>query len=75
MGMNLAMAEVITHIGQNDVIIQGRRRRGAGGARAPPPLSKVGGTSGFVPPPPPPPLLGRANVISSLFAHIMWLKT
>ena len=45
---------------------------GAGGARASP-LSKVGGgTSGFVPPPP---LLGRANVLISLFAHILWLKT
>ena len=30
-----------------------------------------GGTSGFVPPP----LFGRANVLISLFAHILWLKT
>ena len=55
------------------IYVQGRRRRGGRGARAPPPpLSKVGGTSGFVPPPP---LLGRANVLCSLFAHILWLKT
>ena len=54
-------------------ILQGRRRRVTGGGTCPPPpLSKVGGTSGFVPPPP---LLGRANVLISLFAHILWLKT
>ena len=60
-------------------INQGRRRRGAGGQGAGGqralPLSKVGGgggTSGFVPPPP---LLDRANVLISLFAHILWLKT
>ena len=40
------------------------------------PLSKVGGTSGFVPPPPHThTFLGRANVIISLFAHTLWLKT
>ena len=51
---------------------QGRRRRGAGG-HVPPHFQKWGGggTSGFVPPP----LLGRANVLISLFALILWLKT
>ena len=49
--------------------MQGRRRRGAGGQA--PPLSKVGDTNGYVPPP----LFGRANVISYLFAHILWLET
>ena len=46
---------------------------GGQGARAPPPphFQKWGGTSGFVSPP----LLGRANVLISLFAHILWLKT
>ena len=43
---------------------------GAGGARAPP-LSKVGGHKWVCAPP----LLGRANVLISLFAHILWLKT
>ena len=44
---------------------------GAGGGARASPLSKVGGgTSGFAPPP----LLGRANVLISLFAHILWLK-
>ena len=54
---------------------QGRRRRGGqggGGARASP-LSKVGGHKWVCAPPPP--LLGRANVLISLFAHILWLKT
>ena len=50
---------------------QGRRRRGGqgGGGHVPPHFQKWGGgTSGFVPPPP---LLGRANVLISLFAHIL----
>ena len=52
---------------------QGRRRRGgAGGHVAPPPLSKVGGHKWVCAPPP---LLGRANVLISLFAHILRLKT
>ena len=51
-------------------IFQGRRRRGAGGARASP-LSKVGGHKWVCAPP----LLGRANVLIALFAHILWLKT
>ena len=52
---------------------QGRRRRGGRGGTSPPPppTFKSGGTSGFVPPP----LLGRANVLISLFVHILWLKT
>ena len=36
-------------------------------------LSKVGGHKWVCAPPPP--LLGRANVLISLFAHILWLKT
>ena len=53
--------------------VQGRRRRGGrGGTCLPTFKSGGGGTSGFVPPPP---LLGRANVLISLFAHILWLKT
>ena len=52
--------------------IKGVGEGGAGGGARASPLSKVGGTSGFVPPPP---LLGRANVLVSLFAHILWLKT
>ena len=49
---------------------QGRRRRGgAGGARASP-LSKVGGHKWVCAPP----LLGIANVLISLYAHILWLK-
>ena len=42
--------------------------RGGGGARASP-LSKVGAKVGLCPP-----LLGIANVLISLFAHILWLK-
>ena len=34
-----------------------------------------GGGHKWVCAPPPPPLLGRANVLISLFAHILWLKT
>ena len=45
---------------------------GGGGTCLPTFKSGGGGTSGFVPPPP---LLGRANVLISLFAHILWLKT
>ena len=41
--------------------------RGGGGARASP-LSKVGGHKWVCAPP----LLGRANVLISLFAHILW---
>ena len=48
------------------------RRRGAGGGGTSPPLSKVGGHKWVCAPPP---LLGRANVLISLFAHILWLKT
>ena len=52
---------------------QGRRRRGAGGHEPPPPhFQKWGAQVGLCPPPP---LLGRANVLISLFAHILWLKT
>ena len=50
----------------------GEGGQGAGGqegARASP-LSKVGAQVGLCPP-----LLGRANALSSLFAHILWLKT
>ena len=53
---------------------------GEGGSRGrgtcpPPPTFKsgVGAQVGLCGPPPP--LLGRANVLSSLFAHILWLKT
>ena len=49
---------------------QGRRR---GGGHVPPHFQKLGGTSVFVPPPHT--LLDRANVLISLFAHILWLKT
>ena len=53
-------------------LYKGEKGGGGGGARASP-LSKVGGgTSGFVPPPT---LLDRVNVLISLFAHILWLKT
>ena len=44
---------------------------GGGGARASP-LSKVGGGHKWVCAPL---LLGRAKVLISLFAHILWLKT
>ena len=46
---------------------------GAGGARAPPPFQKWGGAQvGLCPPPPHThTLLGRANVLISLFAHIL----
>ena len=53
--------------------VQGRRRRGGRG-HVPPHFQKWGGgggTSGLCPPP----LLDRANVLISLFAHILWLKT
>ena len=46
---------------------------GGGGARASP-LSKVGG-GGHKWVCAPPPLFGRANVLISLFAHILCLKT
>ena len=46
---------------------------GGGGARGPPPTFKSGGHKWVCAPPPP--LLGRANVLISLFAHILWLKT
>ena len=50
------------------VLPQGRRRRGAG-------TFKSGGHKWVCAPPPPHPLLGSANVLISLFAHILWLKT
>ena len=47
---------------------------GQGGATWPPPhFQKWGAQVGLCPPPAP--LLGRANVLCSLFAHILWLKT
>ena len=45
---------------------------GGGGSCAPPPTFKSGGHQWVCAPPP---LLGRANVLISLFAHILWLKT
>ena len=50
---------------------EGGQGGGGGGGTCLPTFKSGGGTSGFVPPPP---LLGRANVLSSLFAHILWLK-
>ena len=42
------------------------------GTPPPPRLSKMGTRLGLCPPPP---LLGIANVLITLFAHILWLKT
>ena len=54
---------------------EGGGGQGGGGARASP-FSKVGGGGGHkCVCAPPPPLLGRASVLSELFAHILWLKT
>ena len=44
---------------------------GGGAGDTCPPLSKVGGHKWVCIPP----LLGRANVLIALFAHILWLKT
>ena len=52
-------------------VCKGVGEGGQGGHVPPTFKSGGGGTSGFVPPP----LLGRANVLISLFAHILWLKT
>ena len=48
---------------------------GGRGARTPPPphFQKWGAQVGLCPPPPR--LLGKANVLILLFAHILWLKT
>ena len=62
-----ASKEFLFHV-LSSLLSQGRRRRGAGGHVCPP-LSKVGGGA-QVGLSPPPPLLGRANVLISLFAHI-----
>ena len=43
---------------------------GGGGGHEPPHFQKWGAQVGLCPP-----LLGRANVLISLFAHILWLKT
>ena len=56
-------------------VTQGRRRRGGaggGGGGTCLPTFKSGGHKWVCAPPP---LLGRANVLNSLFAHILWLKT
>ena len=45
------------------------RRRSGGTSPPPPPSKSWGRTSGYVPP-----FLDRANVLISLFAHILWLK-
>ena len=51
---------------------EGGQGGGGGGGTCLPTFKSGGGdTSGFVAPP----LLGRANVLVSLFAHILWLKT
>ena len=46
---------------------------GQGGTSPPPHFQKWGGGHKCVCAPPP--LLGSANVLISLFAHILWLKT
>ena len=46
---------------------------GGTGGHVPPHFQKWGGGHKWVCAPPP--LLGRANVLISLFAHILWLKT
>ena len=48
---------------------------GGAGGHKPPHFQKWGAQVGLCPPPPPHTLLGRANVLISLFAHILWLKT
>ena len=52
-------------------IMQGRRRRGGRGGTCLPTFKSGGGHKWVCAPP----LLGRANVLISLFAHILWLKT
>ena len=66
-----------TFFGLKNDLFQGRRRRGQGGGGRTclPTFKSGGGGHKWVCFPPPPPLLGRANVLISLFAHILWLKT
>ena len=64
------------HLKRKNVIILFNTKgvgEGGQGARPPPHFQKWGAQVGFCAPPPP--LLGRANVLISLFAHIVWLKT
>ena len=53
-------------------MLKGVGEGGQGGGHVPPNFQKWGGGAqvGLCPP-----LLGRTNVLISLFAHILWLKT
>ena len=53
--------------------LKGVGEGGGQGGHVPPQFQKWGGGHKWVCAPPP--LLGRANVLISLFAHILWLKT